>query len=97
MRKRYFSVHSDLKTGFFCKLLFIIGMLFLLFCFITYFIPTLSLSGSLPGIFLALAILFFGGSALSYFFYCQFAKLSDIATDIEQDETLIDEENDLEK
>jgi hypothetical protein len=39
-----------------------------------------------PGSYFALAILFIGLSVISWFFHSQFAKLSEIATEIENEQ-----------
>lgn len=52
----------------------------------------LKLSDDVIGTILAFVILFLGLGLISYFFACQFAKLSKIAEEVENDETLMDTE-----
>jgi len=97
IKEKRYSAHNDLKTGFFCKFFFVLGIIFLVIYLLGFFIPQIPLSGTLLGTILAFAILFLGGSLLLYFFSCQFTKLSQIAEDIENDETLIDDEEETEE
>jgi hypothetical protein len=52
----------------------------------------LNLSDDTTGTILAFSILCIGLGLISYFFSCQFAKLSKIAEEIENDESLMDTE-----
>lgn len=97
IKKRIFSAHSDLRTGFFCKLFFVSGVIFLVVYLIGTFLPPVHLNSTLLGTILAFSILFLGGSALLFFFFCQFRKLSEIAEEVEQDETLMDDEDQSDK
>jgi hypothetical protein len=91
-KKHLFSAHSDLKTGFFCKFFLALGCIL----FVSYLVETLlhpiKLSDGATGTILAFAILSLGLGLILYFFSCQFAKLSKIADDVENDESLIDKE-----
>jgi Zn-dependent protease with chaperone function len=82
-KKHFFSAHNDFKTGFFYK-------------FIIYLIEKLlhpiGLSDDGVGTILAFAILGLGFGFILYFFSRQFTKLSQIAEEVEQDESLGDEE-----
>ena len=103
-KKRYFSAHSDFKTGIFCKISFFIGIILLIsviIIFIISFIFGSESSGITEQIYnlsqsklintiLAISILFIGTSIILYFFNCQFSKLSKIADEIEKDEKLIE-------
>jgi len=91
-KKHVFSAHSDLKTGFFCKLFLLIGILFLILYLIERVAHPLQLTDDATGTILAFVILFIGLGLISYFFSCQFRKLSTIAEDIEQDESLLETE-----
>jgi len=96
-KKHFFSAHTDFKSGFFCKFFLIIGcVLFILYALETV-AHLLQLSDDVVGIMLAFAILFLGLGLISYFFSCQFAKLSRIADDVENDESLLDDEEITEK
>jgi Zn-dependent protease with chaperone function len=92
VKKHLFSVHNDLKTGFFCKFFLALGCIL----FIIYLIETLlrpvRLSDGVTGTILAFAILSLGFGLILYFFSRQFAKLSQIAEEVENDESLIDKE-----
>ena len=91
-KKHLFSAHSDLKTGFFSKLFLILGGILLLIYLIELTVHPLGLSEDLSGTILGFAILCIGFGLISYFFSCQFSKLSKIAEEIESDESLIDTE-----
>jgi TRAP-type C4-dicarboxylate transport system permease small subunit len=97
-KKRYFSVHSDFKTGLFCKITIFLGILLLiisLFFIISGYIIGDGNSGilnqiyefsntTIPNSILAFSIIFFAIGVILYFFNCQFAKLSKIADEIEK-------------
>jgi hypothetical protein len=91
-KKHLFSAHNDLKTGFFCKFFLVLGCTL----FIIYAVEILShligLNDGVTGTILAFAILCLGLGLILYFFSCQFTKLSKIAEEVEQDESLVDEE-----
>ena len=103
-KKRYFSARSDFKTGFFFKLFFFLGILLLIFFIflkISSNIIEQNSSGfllqlydftqtSYPDSILALSIIFFAIGFILYFFHCQFAKLSEIADEIENKEDIED-------
>lgn len=92
MKKRLISAHSDLKTGFFCKFFLVLGSILLLIYIVQIISHFLNVGSDAEGALLAFAILFLGIGLISYFFSCQFAKLSQIADDVEKDETLTNEE-----
>jgi hypothetical protein len=96
-KKHVFSAHSDLKTGFFCKLFLVLGCILIIIYIVETFLHPLGLSDDGIGTILAFAILGLGLGLILYFFSCQFAKLSKIADDIEQDETLIEEHEDIQE
>ncbi len=89
-KKLIFSAHNDMKTGFLCKFFLILGCIFLIFYAVEMLVHPLNLSSDAAGTILAFTILFIGLGLIAYFFSCQFAKLSKIADDIENDESLID-------
>jgi membrane-anchored glycerophosphoryl diester phosphodiesterase (GDPDase) len=97
VKKHLFSAHNDLKTGFFCKFFLILGCIL----FIMYLVETLlhpvGLSEGVIGAILAFAILSLGLGLILYFFSCQFAKLSKIAEEVENDESLVDKEETKER
>jgi hypothetical protein len=100
---RYFSAHSDFKTGKFCKFSIFLGILFLiiaLFFIISGYLIGEGNSGILGQIYdlsistipysiLSFSIIFLAIGVIFYFFYCQFAKLAKIADEIEK----VDESN----
>ena len=92
VKKHFFSAHNDLKTGFSCKFFLILGGILLLLYVVEALLHPFGLDSNATGIILAFAILSLGLGAIMYFFSCQFSKLSDIADEIEHDETLLDEE-----
>ena len=90
VKKHIFSAHNDLKTGFFCKFFLILGCIFIILHVVEIVAHPLNLSIDTTGIILAFSILFVGLGLISYFFSCQFAKLSKIAEEVENDESLMD-------
>jgi hypothetical protein len=92
IKRRLFSAHNDMKTGFFYKFFIILGIALLVIAVLQYAVRSLSLNEATDGAILAFGILCIGGGCLLYFFSRQFAKLSSIADDIEHDETLVDDE-----
>jgi hypothetical protein len=92
VKKHFFSAHNDLKTGFFCKFFLILGCILLILYVVEIVAHPLNLSNDVTGTILAFTILFVGLGLISYFFACQFAKLSDIAEEVENDESLMDTE-----
>ena len=85
VKNRNISVHSDLKTGLFCKLSLILGIILLAIYIIQFSIPNLSIEENTSGIIISFSIIFIGLGIILYFFQCQFAKLSKIAEEIEKE------------
>jgi hypothetical protein len=85
-KTRNHSVYSDFKTGLLYKLFFIIGFTLVVFYLIERFSRLLHLQEPTLDAILAFAVLFIGGSLLLYFIHCQFAKLAQIAEEIENEE-----------
>jgi hypothetical protein len=90
VKKHIFSAHNDLKTGFFCKFFLILGCILIILYVVEIVAHPLNLSDDMTGTILAFSILFVGLGLISYFFSCQFAKLSKIAEEVENDESLMD-------
>ena len=104
IKKRYISVHYDFKTGIFYKISLILGLILLIFYIIikiVSFIVGSDSSGlaldiynfsqtSLINTIFAFSILLIAAAVILYFFNCQFAKLSKIAEELENDENLVD-------
>ena len=91
-KKHLFSVHNDFKTGIFCKFFLILGCILFIIYLIEMLLHLIGLSNDSIGIILAFAILSLGLGLILYFFSRQFTKLSQIAEEVEQDESLSDEE-----
>jgi Zn-dependent protease with chaperone function len=91
-KKHFFSAHNDFKTGFFCKVFLIIGCILFIIYLIETLLHPIGLSDDGIGTILAFAILGLGFGLILYFFSRQFTKLSQIAEEIEQNESLVDEE-----
>lgn len=91
-KKHLFSVHSDLKTGFFCKFFLVLGVILVVLYLVLIFLHPIALSDDTVGTILAFAILFLGVGCILYFFTCQFAKLSQIAEEVESDESLVEDD-----
>lgn len=83
IKKRSVSVYSDFKTGILCKFFLIIGIILLLIYIVQLFIDSIEISENISGIILAFSILFIGVGIIVYFFNCQFAKLAEIANEVE--------------
>jgi len=92
VKKHLFSVHNDLKTGIFCKFFLILGCILLIIYLVETILHPIGLSDGVTGTILAFAILSLGLGLILYFFSCQFAKLSKIAEEVENDESLIEKE-----
>ena len=84
-KKRNISVYSDLKTGFFCKFFLILGVIFLIFYILQKTISLVEIGENTLGIILAFAILALGLGFILYFLSRQFAKLAEIAKEIEKE------------
>jgi hypothetical protein len=96
MRLKPKSAYYDFKSGMTCKILFFLGIIFLILYLTQISTQVISNDENLAGILRAFVILFFGLSALSYFLSCQFSKLAQIAKDIENNPDFIDKENNKE-
>ncbi len=96
-KKHFFSAHSDFKTGFLCKIFLIIGCILFIVYAVEAGVHPLQLNEDTVGTILAFSILFLGLGLISYFFSCQFAKLSKIAEEIENDESLLEEDEETKK
>ena len=92
-KKRNISVYSDLKTGFFCKILLTLGIFLLIFYIIEKTILLVDISETILGSLLAFAILSLGIGFILYFLSSQFAKLAKIAEEIEKENVTEDIEN----
>ena len=86
LKKRNISVYSDFKTGFFYKFFLLLGLLLLIFYIIQLAIPLIIINEDVLGIILAFSILLLGAGIIAYFFNYQFAKLAEIADEIEHGE-----------
>jgi Zn-dependent protease with chaperone function len=91
-KKHLFSAHNDFKTGIFCKVFLILGCILFIIYLVETLLHIIGLSDDSIGILLAFVILSFGLGLILYFFSRQFTKLSQIAEEVEQDESLVDEE-----
>jgi len=96
-KKHFFSAHNDFKTGFFYKFFLIIGCILLIIYLIEILLHPIRLTDDGVGTILAFVILCLGFGLILYFFSRQFTKLSQIAEEVEQDESLGDEEETKEK
>jgi len=97
VRKHIFSAHNDLKTGFLYKLFLVLGCILFIIYLVEMLLHPIGLNNDAIGTILAFAILGFGLGLILYFFSCQFSKLSQIADEVEQDESLCDEEESKEQ
>jgi uncharacterized membrane protein len=92
VKKHFFSTHNDLKTGVFCKFSLIIGCIIFIMYLMESLLHLFGFNDDTIGALLAFAILFLGLGLISYFFSCQFKKLSKIAEEVENDTSLMDTE-----
>jgi len=92
VKKHLFSPHNDMNTGFFYKFFLTLGCILLIIYLVETLLHPVGLSDGVKGTILAFAILSLGFGVLLYFFSRQFAKLSQIAEEVENDESLIDKE-----
>jgi len=103
-KKRFFSPKHDFKTGILCKISFIFGAIFLVL-YIFLKIVSAILDESTEGVinqlyefsisqttdtFAAFGIILIAVGVILYFFQCQFAKLAEIADDIENNEEYLE-------
>ena len=93
LKKKKIFVYSDLKTGFFYKLFLIIGLILLIFYLIENAIHFIGINEGILSTLLAFAILAFGLGFIFYFLSSQFAKLAEIAKEIENENINEDVEN----
>ncbi|VVB61556.1 Uncharacterised protein [uncultured archaeon] len=91
-KKHIFSAHNDFKTEFFYKFFLIIGGILLIIYLIEIILHPIGLNDATIGTILAFVILCLGLGLMLYFFSRQFTKLSQIADEVEQNESLDDEE-----
>ena len=101
IKNRYFSTKKGFKTGFFCKLFLLIGIILLLIFIlinVTVLFVDKNSSGfarqiydfsqtNYPNSILAFSIIILAIAVILYFFYCQFVKLAKIADEIEKEES----------
>jgi uncharacterized membrane protein len=96
-KKHLFSAHNDFKTGVLCKFFLILGCILLIVYLVETLLHPVGLSEESTGIILAFTIISIGLALVLLFFSRQFMKLSQIADDVEQDESLVDEEETAEQ
>jgi hypothetical protein len=99
IKKRYFSIDGDFKTGFLFKLFLLIGIILLLiFIFIKVIVFVVGENSlgfakqiydfsqtSYPNSIFAFSIIILAIAVIFYFFYFQFVKLAKIADEIEEE------------
>ena len=99
-KSRYHSAHSNFKTGILCKLTLFFGIVFTILFIVSKafgFIISSDASGftkqmydfsqsTIPESLLAFGLIFLAVSVILYYLNCQFAKLSQIADEIEKGE-----------
>lgn len=83
IKERRFSAKYDFHTGIISKFCFFFSVILLLIAGVELLLSiTILLT---PGSYFALAILFVGLGFISWFFHSQFAKLSEVASEIEDE------------
>ena len=88
---RVLSVYSDLRTRKSSLFFLILGLILLVLTLLQYVFHLFSAQGDLAGILVALTMLCFGACAILYFFSRMFGKLAEIASEVESDESLMDD------
>jgi ABC-type sulfate transport system permease component len=83
IKTRIISPYNDFKTGFFSKLFIIAGIILIIFYILS---SLLSYFEHILGSILAFSILCIGLGFIFYFMSLQFAKLAQIAKEIEMEE-----------
>lgn len=100
IKKRVFPAKSDFKTGILCKLFLLLGLVLVLayvFLKISSFFIDKNSGGFLQALYeysnsaqaeaiIALGVISLAVGIIFYFFHCQFAKLAEIAEEIENGE-----------
>lgn len=85
IKTRIFSAYNDFKTGFLSKLFILVGIILL----IVYILSLLfTFFETISGSILGFSILFIGLGLIFYFMSLQFAKLAQIAKEIEMEEDI---------
>ena len=92
-KKHIFSAHTDFKTGILYKVFLLITCVLFVMYFLEMLLHPLGITPEALGTLLAFSILTLGFGVMLYFFSRQFAKLSEIANDVEQDESLDESED----
>ena len=98
IKKKYFSVYNDFKTGILSKILIFIGLILLIIFIFLKIISTLNIKNSglikyfynlsltdFPGLIISFSILSISFGLILYFFNYQFSKLAKIADEIEKE------------
>lgn len=88
MNKKQISIKSGIKLGFFSKLLLTVGILLIVATIILYYFPLLEDGKDIAGVLFAFSILSIGISVIFYFISSQFAKLAEIAEEVENCEDI---------
>ena len=83
MKKHFISIYKDYKTGVGCIFFLTIGIILLLIVGIINLTSVNFLSESQKGSIIAFSIIFIFVGFIFYFFKYQFAKLAEIANEIE--------------
>lgn len=81
IKEKHFSAKYDFHTGLLSKTCFFLGFILFLISLVEFILGIKILLE--PGSYFALGLLFVGFGGISWFFHSQFAKLSEIAAEIE--------------
>ena len=84
IQEKHFSAKYDFHTGLLSKSCFFLGFALFLIALVEFIFGFNILLE--PGSYFALGILFVGLVGISWFFHFQFAKLSEVATEIENEQ-----------
>jgi len=88
---KVYSVYNDLRTHTGALVILGIGVVFLVATILQAAFHVFSPAEDLAGILVAVTMLFFGMGLILFFFSRMFKRLADIASEIENDETLRDD------
>ena len=84
IQEKRFSAKYDFHTGLLSKSCFFLSFVLFLIALVEFIFGLTVLLE--PGSYFALSLLFVGLGGISWFFHSQFAKLSEIATEIENEQ-----------
>lgn len=88
---KVYSCYNDMRTHTGSLIFLGIGVVFLVLTVLQAVFHVFSSDNGLAGILVAVTMLFFGAGLILYFFSRMFGKLAEIASEIENDDSLRDD------